>query len=344
MPPVAARCDKKIHTGNFALNGEKIMTIVENLITTHARRAAMWKRRPLVFFDIEHTGGARETRAITELAAIVVHPDGKVTTFELLVKPWEGAVFNPFAMRITRIGPKTVANAPSWERGCAEFVMDHQHAVWVGFNSRATDAPIIREEFERLGLPAPMFQHQMDLMVEMRTRGHNGGLGAMVEQFAPQAVETDAHRAMADVRMTLALFEAMHAMDVGDTPTVAKAPVTKVATATKAPKEIPEKEKSKAKERPEKKRAEKSASVTVRVPSWVPGDPSSGPRNGQKWSEEERAAMLSFFKDATTCREDTVAQLASRHLRSAFAVACQLKTAGLMTEDEALLFKAPLAA
>lgn len=176
---------------------------MQNLMALSARLG-----RNLIVFDIEHTGGKKIERGITEFACLVV-TDSKVTVgIDTLVNPGKNVFFNPYAMRITKIGPKTVQNAPPWHPAVSSFVLDHQECVWVGFNSKASDLPVIRDEHARFGLPVPKFRWHLDVMtLAAHSTGRVGKLQDLVLQWVPGALESKAHRAMADVRMTAALTD-----------------------------------------------------------------------------------------------------------------------------------------
>lgn len=162
--------------------------------------------RPLVFFDIEHTGGKTEERGITELACLVVTPGGVEVGIQTLINPGAEVSFNPWVTKITGISPSKVAHSPRWTDACAPFVFSHEYSVWCGFNSRSCDVPVIQREHARFGLRVPTFDHQIDLMRLLRMEGESGSLSELVKRHVPEAT-FKAHRAMADAYMTLALFE-----------------------------------------------------------------------------------------------------------------------------------------
>lgn len=57
--------------------------------------------KPIIIFDLEHTGSAGEHRCITDFGAILVTPDGDISTYASLVKPPKGTQFNPIVCRLT---------------------------------------------------------------------------------------------------------------------------------------------------------------------------------------------------------------------------------------------------
>lgn len=158
--------------------------------------------RALVVFDIEHTGGTKDNRAITEFGAIVLEPSGQMRQYESLVCPPVGTRFEPFVSKLTGIYPSTVADAPPWKTVMQDFVLPHLGAVWVGYNSRSSDMPIIRAECRREGVELGDMRH-LDLM---RVGTTSGSLTKRVAQLLPGYDTSKAHRAVGDALMTLALM------------------------------------------------------------------------------------------------------------------------------------------
>jgi len=170
-------------------------------IVAFARRQG----RPVVVFDLEHTGGTKENRAITELAALVVHPDGGLSTYSTLVKPPDGTVFVPMISAKTGIWPSTVARAPTWHAVIWSFVIPHRQALWCGFNSRACDMPALVAECRRVNVHLPEPAH-LDIM---QVSGGFGSLSARVKALLPEVSTESAHVAAHDVRMTALLLNAL---------------------------------------------------------------------------------------------------------------------------------------
>lgn len=168
------------------------------------QRLAQALQKPLVVFDIEHSGGSKETRGITEFAAHYLLPTGEHKKFSSLVNPGPGVVFNPYAMELTGITPRMVAKAHPWHKVAQVAVLPFTEAVWVGFNSRSCDVPIVRAECERFGLQFPQTPLQMDVR---RLSPLKGGLSAQVEALLPHLDTAHAHRAAKDALMTLHLLE-----------------------------------------------------------------------------------------------------------------------------------------
>jgi DNA polymerase III epsilon subunit-like protein len=118
--------------------------------------------KTVIAYDLEHTGIAGEHHCITDFGAMLVTPAGDISSYASLVRPPEGTQFNRIVCRLTGIFPHTVENAPGWERVLEEFVRPNLDALWVGFNSRTTDTPLVYKESQRLGHELAPFT-QLDL-------------------------------------------------------------------------------------------------------------------------------------------------------------------------------------
>lgn len=257
--------------------------------------------KPIVTFDLEHTGSGGDGRAITDFGAMVVTPAGEVSSYASLVKPPDGASFNSYVCRLTGIYPDTVADAPGWAKVLTEFVLPHRDALWVGFNSRVCDTPLVYKESLRLGRPLAPFQ-QLDLM---RVGELEGGLVKRLTHLAPDFDVSGAHRALKDALMTLALLEAQLPYLQRDELDNQLNSIVSPPPATPRPRE-----------------ASRKLDVTkFLVPPGVR-------RNGQPWSADEVSWVCHHFRG----RKKTVEQMAELNGRSAFAIACALFKEGVITE------------
>jgi len=161
--------------------------------------------KSIVLFDVEHTGGAGANRAITDFGALVVTPEGQVSTYTSLVKPPPGVEFNPYVCQLTGIYPSTLENEQGWEKVLQEFVLPNKGALWVGFASRAVDIPLVYKESERVGHALDRFD-QLDLL---KLGTLKGSLSKRLEQLFPDFDTSGAHKAAEDALMTLMLLEAL---------------------------------------------------------------------------------------------------------------------------------------
>ena len=282
--------------------------MLHTLCASKAQALSARLGRPLVFFDIEHTGAKADQRGITEISCLVVTPGTLYVGLDTLINPGRGVTFNPFATRLTGITPNKVRNAPSWDNVASGFVLGHQDSVWIGFNSRASDARVIKAEHARLGLPAPNFRYQLDVtnLARFAKKGA-GGLKALVQAHAPHALN-GGHRAMSDVKMTLALFEAL--ADAITDPFLANEQLVRIAR--KAKPAIREASADEAGLKP-----------TLPVTS-------GERRHGFPWTDEERATVREAYDKGVS-----IPKIASTVRRSPFAVAIHLAKANRISLDEA---------
>lgn len=269
-------------------------------------------KKPIVTFDLEHTGGRGDTRFVTDFGAMLVTPEGEVTSFSSLVKPPAMAEFNPYVCKLTGIYPHTVARAPGWEHVLESFVRPNQGALWVGFNSRKCDTPMVRKECLRHGFELPEVD-QLDLL-RLGGESLKGSLSVRVAQLVPGFDVSGAHRGLKDALMTLVLLEAQ-------LPTITDEELKQQAVLPGA----------------KPRRASAQARVGVRKPPHVKRAldvsqflvAAGVSRAGARWLEDETIWLASSFR-----RGKSVEQLAALNGRTPFAVACALVKAGLL-EDAA---------
>lgn len=168
-------------------------------------------QKPLVCFDIEHSGGKKEVRGITELAALVVTPAGQIESFGSLLNPGKGIEFVPLVSRMTGIWPNMLWKQPKWPEFLEKHLRAHQGSIWVGYNSRSSDSPVIRYECHRHGITDFDIGHQLDVLrlANQIEKTSTGSLSARVSRYVPDLDVSGAHRAAKDALMTLALLDAL---------------------------------------------------------------------------------------------------------------------------------------
>lgn len=267
--------------------------------------------KPVISFDLEHTGSAGEHRCITDFGAILVTPDGDISSYASLVRPPEGTQFNPIVCRLTGIFPHTVEEASGWEKALHEFVLPNQGALWVGFSSRSSDTPLVYKESRRLGIELAPFM-QLDLLRVGKPL--EGGLARRVAQMAPGFDTCGAHRAQQDALMTLVLLEAQlpHITETELRDQLAPPPPNSMLGAWRGPGPKPP--------RGERRNMDVSQFL-VRAGT---------KRIGQPWSEDEVLWLCRQFRG----KKKTIEELAILNGRTSFSVACTLHKAGLIQTSE----------
>lgn len=169
------------------------------------RKLSGMLKRPVVVFDIEHTGYVDGVVGVTEFAAIVFNENGEVERVNTLVNPGMER-FNQYSMRVSRLSPKMLRRAPSYGKAVGGFVGKHKESLWVGFNSNSSDVPVLRKEHARLGIDDHGFLHRLDVMKLSNHLGFSGSLSGVVGGIDNKYL-LDAHVAMADASMTAFLLE-----------------------------------------------------------------------------------------------------------------------------------------
>lgn len=149
---------------------------------------------PVVYVDIETTGGSARNSRVLEIAAIRVEPSGMVTEYQSLIDP-ETRV-PPNITRITGIMSSDIVGSPKFTEVADELADIMNGAVFVAHNVRF-DYSFLRMEFERLGMrfnPKLLCTVRLSRALYAREKGHS--LAKLIERH--QIPVLDRHRAMAD--------------------------------------------------------------------------------------------------------------------------------------------------
>lgn len=285
--------------------------------TTDGRQLVALARalgRDLIVFDLEHTSGAYESFGIMEMACLRIRPDSSITRMESLFNP--EVPIPPMISKLTKIFPSMVKAKPKWGTTGASFVLSNQEAVWIGFNSRASDVKRIQALHRLQGLDVPVFAYQIDLMrFGKRIGNHVGTLTELTRIHAPDAV-VDAHRAYADVKMTAALLEAWLSYALDNLGSL----LEPVEVADSKPSAYSAKQAGGSGNKNEKT----EANPTKREVS-----AHSGGNYGKRWGEDE----VDLVKRAVDARQVDVVALSQQLGRSMFAVALKAVSFGFRDAD-----------
>jgi DNA polymerase III epsilon subunit-like protein len=276
--------------------------------------------KPIVSFDLEHTGGKGEGRAITDFGAMVVTPDGDVSSYSTLVKPAAGAEFSSYVSRLTGIYPETVEHAPGWEKVHHEFVSLHLGSLWVGFNSRTCDTPLVRKESGRLG-------HELEPLLQLdliRVGTLQGRLAERVQQLVPGFDTSGAHRGLKDALMTLTLLEAQLPL------------LTELELKNQLAPPAPQGPKVPRGRLSAEELAAGRRKLDVSLFLVAPGTVRIGQRNGQPWSDDEIIWVCRQYRGG----KKSIHELSELNGRSAYGVACALFKQGIISEEDRDTYKA----
>jgi DNA polymerase-3 subunit epsilon len=153
--------------------------------------------------DIETTGGSKKNGKITEIAAFRHDGNKLIDSYTTLVNP--EMPIPPFVAKLTGITNKMVADAPIFETVAPELDRFTTNAVFVAHNAQF-DYGFIREAFRQIGMD---FRRKTLCTVKLSRQSFPGlpsySLGKITKQLNINL--NGAHRAAADAKATLHLFE-----------------------------------------------------------------------------------------------------------------------------------------
>lgn len=149
---------------------------------------------PVVYVDIETTGGSARSSRILEVAAIRVEPDGTTREFSTLIDPESYIPSN--ITRITGITSGDIAGAPKFSDIADELLDVVSGAVFIAHNVRF-DYSFLKMEFAQLGMqfsPKLLCTVRLSRALYSYEKGHS--LAKLIERH--QIPVLDRHRALAD--------------------------------------------------------------------------------------------------------------------------------------------------
>lgn len=149
---------------------------------------------PVVYVDIETTGGSARSSRVLEVAAVRVEPDGSTREFSSLVDPETYIPSN--ITRITGITSGDIIDAPKFTDIADEFMDITSGAVFIAHNVRF-DYSFLKMEFARLGMtfaPKLLCTVRLSRALYYYEKGHS--LAKLIERHGIPVL--DRHRALAD--------------------------------------------------------------------------------------------------------------------------------------------------
>ncbi|MCU9957329.1 MULTISPECIES: exonuclease domain-containing protein [Burkholderia] len=161
--------------------------------------------QPLVFVDLETTGGSSAEHRITEIGVVEIGPLG-VSTWTALVNP--GQSIPPFIQQLTGISDAMVRDAPSFASLAPALFERLDGKLFVAHNA-SFDRGFLRAEFERAG-----FAFNPDVLCTVRLsralfpRESRHGLDALIERHG--LVPAARHRALADADLLWQFWRQLH--------------------------------------------------------------------------------------------------------------------------------------
>lgn len=161
--------------------------------------------QPLVFVDLETTGGTPAEHRITEIGVVEIGPLG-VSTWTTLVNP--GQPIPPFIQQLTGISDAMVRDAPSFAELAPALFERLDGKLFVAHNA-SFDRGFLRAEFERAG-----FAFNPDVLCTVRLsralfpRESRHGLDALIARHG--LVPAARHRALADADLLWQFWRHLH--------------------------------------------------------------------------------------------------------------------------------------
>ncbi|KVR12104.1 DNA polymerase III subunit epsilon [Burkholderia ubonensis] len=161
--------------------------------------------QPLVFVDLETTGGSSAEHRITEIGVVEIGPLG-VSTWTSLVNP--GQPIPPFIQQLTGISDAMVCDAPSFASLAPALFERLDGKLFVAHNA-SFDRGFLRAEFERIGLAFnPDVLCTVRLSRALFPRESRHGLDALIQRHG--LVPSARHRALADADLLWQFWRHLH--------------------------------------------------------------------------------------------------------------------------------------
>jgi DNA polymerase-3 subunit epsilon len=166
----------------------------------------MTQEKGIVWFDLETTGINTVKDRIIEICMVKEIPGEETLTYKTLVQPDCGTKSHPEAQDKHGITEEDLIDAPTFKeiaKEVLEFIGDHDLG---GYNVLYFDIPFLVEEFMKAGL---IFNHRGKSVVDpflIYSRYESRNLETAYTKYTGKTLE-GAHRAEADIRATMEIFE-----------------------------------------------------------------------------------------------------------------------------------------
>lgn len=163
--------------------------------------------RPIVFLDIETTGGSPYDSRITEIGALRVEDGEVVNTYSQLINPGQSVPW--FITKLTGITDEMLWDKPAFEAVAHDLELFLDGAIFVAHNV-SFDYGFIKESYNRLGGSFNMDRFctaKLSKRLYPEQKRHN--LDTIIDAHNIQV--TDRHRAFDDARALHEFYK--HALD-----------------------------------------------------------------------------------------------------------------------------------
>jgi DNA polymerase-3 subunit epsilon len=162
---------------------------------------------PIVFVDLETTGGSVGEHRITEIGVVEI-AQGRVSRWSTLVDPQQA--IPPFIQQLTGITDDMVRGQPTFGQLAPALFERLGGKLFIAHNA-SFDRGFLCAEFERAGLtfrPDVLCTVRLSRALFPHEKRH--GLDALVERHA--LVPQDRHRALADADLLWQFWQTLHAL------------------------------------------------------------------------------------------------------------------------------------
>ena len=162
---------------------------------------------PIVFVDLETTGGSVGEHRITEIGVVEI-VQGRVSRWSTLVDPQQP--IPPFIQQLTGITNEMVRGRPTFGQ-IASALFERLHGKLFIAHNASFDRGFLCAEFERAGLwfrPDVLCTVRLSRALFPHEKRH--GLDALVERHA--LVPEDRHRALADADLLWQFWQKLHTL------------------------------------------------------------------------------------------------------------------------------------
>lgn len=162
---------------------------------------------PIVFVDLETTGGSVTDHRITEIGVVEAGPQG-VSRWSTLVDP--GQPIPPFIQQLTGITDDMVRGAPTFATIAPELLERLNGKLFIAHNA-SFDRGFLRGEFRRAGLafnPDVLCTVRLSRALSPDEKRH--GLDALIGRHA--LVPMARHRALADADLLWQFWQCLHGL------------------------------------------------------------------------------------------------------------------------------------
>lgn len=180
-----------------------VVFMSESLLSADARAVDA----PIVFVDLETTGGSVGEHRITEIGIVEI-VDGQVSRWSTLVDPRQS--IPPFIQQLTGITEQMVRGQPTFDQIAPALFARLNGKLFVAHNA-SFDRGFLCAEFQRAGLtfrPDVLCTVRLSRALFPHEKRH--GLDALVERHA--LVPQDRHRALADADLLWQFWQKLHTL------------------------------------------------------------------------------------------------------------------------------------